>query len=215
MSVIISIDEYKELQTLRSYHIRERNIESVKSTKLLENDIDVPIRTIVGMFALLECKPLFSCCGFDYSGQIVHKTHEYGNAYIMFSDDENIQNVIRTLVDIKFLTDKEKTSQWRFWKDEKHRIVFIALAFDWAERQSDYPWTKHNCIHYSEKGVIGLQELRKKLYLFKEYFLSESILSDSNEKQNKTLAYWQYPALEPWIVNKNDLLIDVEKELAL
>jgi hypothetical protein len=184
--------------------------------KMLENDIDVPIRTIVGMFALLGCKPLFSCCGFDYSGQPIHKTHEYGNAYVMLSDNDNTRKAIEVLSDMKFLTDKkEKTSQWRTWTDEKHKISFIALAFDWAERQSDYPWTMKNCIHYSERGVIGLHNLRKTLYRFRDSFLDVSIVDDSNEKQNESLAYWQYPALKSWIISKDGILDDVQKELAL
>jgi hypothetical protein len=216
MAVTISNDEYAELQTLRSYYIREKNIESIKSTEFLELDIDIPMRTIVGMFALLGCRPLFSCCGFDYSGQPIHKTHEYGNAYVMLDNNTNTQRIIEVLSDHKFLVeDKEKTSQWRTWTDERHNISFIALAFDWAERNSDYPWTMKNCIHYSEKGVIGLNELRKVLYRFQYSFLDEFILEDTNEKQNKYVPYWQYPSLKPWTISREQLLKDIERELAL
>ncbi len=215
MAVTVSDNEYTELQTLRSYCIREKNIESAKSMKMLENDIDLPIKTIVGMFALLGCQPLFSCCGFDYEGQPVHKTHEYGNAYINLRDNSNTKQVIDFFISIGFFADTYKrTSQWRTWKIEQDKIVFVAQSFDWKDRKMGYPWTKENCIHYSEKGVIGLHELRKKLYYaFKDHFLSQITLRDTNQNHNKNLAYWQYPASEPWEINKDELLLKVEKEL--
>lgn len=215
MAVTISNNEYIELQALRSYHVRKKNIESAKSMAMLENDIDIPIRTIIGMFALLGCQPLFSCCGFDYHDQPVHKTHEYGNAFIMLKDNSNTKQITDFFIGTEFLADTYKrTSQWRTWKIEKDKIVFVAQSFDWEDRKMGYPWTKENCIHYSEKGVIGLHELRKSLYYkFKEHFLDEITLRDTNEIHNRNLAYWQYPALEPWEINKNDLLLAVETEL--
>lgn len=215
MAVTIPNNEYLELQTLRSYRVREKNVESVKSMKMLENDVDVPIKTIVGMFALLGCHPLFSCCGFDYHGQPYHKTHEYGNAYITLQDNSNTKQIINFFIEMGFFADTYKrTSQWRTWKIEQDKIVFVAQSFDWKDRKMGYPWTKENCIHYAERGVIGLHELRKKLYYaFKDHFLNEITLRDTNENHNKNLAYWQYPALEPWEINKNSLLLEIEKEL--
>jgi len=215
MAVTISNNEYKELHTLRSYYNREKNLESIQSMKSLENDIDIPIKTIVGMFALLGCQPLFSCCGFDYHGQPVHKTHEYGNAYVNLRGNSNTEQVIDFLIDIGFLADTYKrTSQWRTWKVEKDKVVFVSQSFDWEDRKRGYPWTKYNCVHYAEKGVIGLHELRKKLYyIFKDHFFNAVTLLDTNQNHNKVMAYWQYPSLMPWEINKDDLLLDVEKEL--
>jgi len=215
MNVLISEDEYKELHTLRSYYKRENNLKSANSMKSLENDIDLPIRTIVGMFALMGCWPRFSCCGFDYEGQPIHKTHEYGNAYVMLSNNYNTEQVIDFLVGKELLveTATKKTSRWRTWKVEKENIVFIALAFDWLESKRDYPWTKTNCIHYAEKGVIGLNHLRKWLYRLRKACLEEITLTDTNEQHNKNLAYWQYPALEPWGINKEELIEEIEKEI--
>ena len=162
MPVMISDIEYSELQTLRSYCVREKNIASAKSMQKLENDIDMPMRTIVGMFALLGCKPLFSCCGFDYDSQPVHKTHEYGNAYVMLQNNSNVEQLIAPWIDDKFLVEEKKTSQWRTWTDEPHKIVFIAQSFDWAERASDYPWTKHNCIRpfiYRDSAVSKTSDI--------------------------------------------------------
>lgn len=214
MSVLVSENEYKELQGLRSHYKRENNLKSANSMKSLENDIDIPIKTIVGMFALMGCCPKFSCCGFDYAGQPIHKTHEYGNAYVMLDDNHNTKEVIDFLVGKKLVEDTfKKTSRWRSWKIEKDRQVFVALAFDWLESERDYPWTKTNCIHYAEKGVIGLNYLRKHLYRIRNAFLEEITLTDTNEQLHKNLAYWQYPALESWKINKEELMGEIEKEI--
>lgn len=216
MAVLISDEDYKELNVLRSYYKREENLKSVQSIENLERDIDDPIRTIVAMFALLGCDPRFSCCGFDYHGQLIHKTHEYGNAYIMLSNNSNTEQVIDYLVKDDFLADTfQMTSKWRTWNVERDKVVFVALAFDWEDSQRKYPWTKHNCIHYAEKGVIGLYALRRKLYLFRDSFLENATLYDTNEKQSDALAYWQYPSLAPWKIEKEHVLMEVEKELNL
>ena len=215
MSVLISENEYKELQGLRNHYKRENNLKSANSMKSLENDIDLPIKTIIGMFALMGCWPKFSCCGFDYEGQPIHKTHEYGNAYVMLDDNYNTEEVVKFLVGEELLveTTTEKTSQWRTWKIEKHKQVFVALAFDWLESKREYPWTKTNCIHYAEKGVIGLDYLKKHLYRLRKSFLEEITLIDTNKQQHKNLAYWQYPALKSWKINKEELIGEIEKEI--
>ena len=215
MPVLISDEDYKELDVLRSYYQREENLKSIQSIQSLELDIDAPIRTIVAMFALLGCEPRFSCCGFDYHGQPIHKTHEYGNAYVMMTDNSNTAQVIDYLIENEFLADTyQLSSKWRTWKVKKDKVVFVALAFDWEDSKREYPWTKHNCIHYAEKGVIGLYALRRKLYLFRDSFLDNVTLYDTNEKQNSVLAYWQYPHLPPWEIEKEKVLSDVEKELS-
>ena len=81
MSVLISDEDYKEYRTLQHNALFQQKLESVRGMKNLRDDIDVPIRKLVAMFALLGCTPLWSCCGFDYDGQPMHKTHEYGNIY--------------------------------------------------------------------------------------------------------------------------------------
>jgi len=213
MTVAISTDEYKELQMLRNHYGMEEIRKSVVKMRGLEKDIDLPIKTIVGMFALLGCEPLFSCCGFDYAGQPIHKTHEYGNAYVMLRNNKQTKWVIEQMIGIKFLKEGiEKTSRWRTWEVEKEEIVFVALSFDWEESNRDYPWTKTNCIHYSEKGVIGLGVLRKVLWKFRNGFLDNVILSDTNNLHNKNLPYWQYPGLEEWKINKEELVFEIEKE---
>jgi len=215
MPVIISDNEYEELQILRNYYIREINKSSILSMRKLENDIDLPIKTIVGMFALLGCQPRFSCCGFDYDGQPIHKTHEYGNAYVMLQNNENTKRIINYFLEHKFIIDTiEKTSKWRTWTVDQDNVVFMALAFDWEDSKRNYPWTNKNCIHYAEKGVIGLYYLRKILYTLNELFLDDTIIKDTNSGYKK-VGYWQYPILDDWKVNKSELLSIVEKELDL
>src|SRR3990167_575278 len=79
----------EELTFLRSIYKRERILKSVKSITRLEDDIDEPLKTCVMALALLGCEPVWSCCGFDYAGQPIHKSHEHGRCGIRLRDNES------------------------------------------------------------------------------------------------------------------------------
>jgi hypothetical protein len=51
---------------------------SEETIQNLEDDIDKPMKLIVGAAALIGAKPQWSCCGFNYDGQPAHKDHVYG-----------------------------------------------------------------------------------------------------------------------------------------
>jgi hypothetical protein len=58
----------------------EKMIRSRDSVLSLEEDVDTPMKKIMVMLALLEVKTYFSCCGFNYNGQPVHKVWSLASA---------------------------------------------------------------------------------------------------------------------------------------
>jgi hypothetical protein len=62
-----------------------------------------------------------------------------------------------------------------------------------------------SCIHYSEKALIQIQSLEHILSRLKHSFVDEVVLIDTNKKQIQELPNWQYPALENWVIRKEEL----------
>ena len=210
MPVTISDDEYKLLLAVKHNMLREQKLDSVQSMGMLENDIDVPIKKLVALFALLGCNPLFSCCGFDYAGQPIHKTHEYGNAFIIFEENKASANIFRELVDGKYVCEgfDNKELNWRTYLSERNRRYFSS-SFVWWWEDIKYPWANKNCIHFSELGAINIAQIEKAfLRAGRSAFLDSVIVKDTNEAYKKNVPYWQYPSLKPWIILKEDYLGD-------
>src|SRR3990167_10289827 len=89
--------EFQEYLNLRSLYSREKMLESVRSVRCLRDDIDQPIRNCVAYLALLGCNPVWSCCGFDYIGQPIHKSHEYGSSGFCLTDNEQTRRLSESL----------------------------------------------------------------------------------------------------------------------
>lgn len=210
MSVLISDEDYNEYRILQHNALFQQKLESVRGMKNLKDDIDTPIRKLVAMFALLGCETRWSCCGFDYDGQPMHKTHEYGDSFIRLVDSKRALEVMATLINfnaIKLTKEGEllNTDEWTVWR--KANEIYLRTDFDYFHRQSDYPWAGHSCIHFSELAVIKIYDLEQAmLKLFSSEFLSGAILQDTNYKSKNILNNWQYPALEDWIITKEDIL---------
>ena len=202
MPVTISDKDYEEYRILQHNAIFQEKLRSIKETKSLEYDIDIPIRKLVAMFALLGCEPLWSCCGFDYYGQPMHKTHEYGDSFIVFKNIDRAREIILTLESKGLIVGRgSETNKWEVWSIND--VIYLRTDFDYFHTQSKYPWTMKSCIHYSELALIKINELENALfYFFGEEFVEEVTLSDSNKIQKRTLKNWQYPILEDWIIKK-------------
>jgi hypothetical protein len=215
MPVTISDKDYKEYRILQHNSIFQQKLDSVITLRNLKEDIDIPIRNLVATFALLGCEPRWSCCGFDYDGQPLHKTHEYGNTYIVLRDTIQSRKIIDGLLSneaIKLRENEEldyKTDQWVIWTSE--HWIYLVSDFDYYHKTTNYPWSKNSCIHYPELALIKINYLGWKLFkLFGNELLDVVTLSDTNKRQKENLVDWQYPILEDWIIHKEDIFRSIK-----
>jgi len=205
MPVLISDNEYMEYQTVLGNIKHQKMLDSVRGLSSVREDIDVPMLNLVAMFALLECSPLWSCCGFDYDGQHIHKTHEYGGAYIAMRKNEKSLSVVDELIKNQAVFFRAvETDKWTTWTDS---FVYVKTDFDYFHAKSEYPWSNKSCIHYPELAVIKILELERALFSMKDKFVDSAVLHDTNSKYKEVNYNWQYPGLEDWIVTTADLSI--------
>ena len=181
----ITDKQFDEYQALRKQAKRDGILSSARSITNLKDDIDIPIRKSVAMFALLGTQPLFSCCGYDYVGQPIHKTHEH-RPYIMFPKD---------IIFPPFETLQQKCG----WK-VLHRHGTIITA----EFENNPDWDFPECIHYSEMHNIWIESLEDYLLTFAALFQDSVVLTDTNSNYGKL--YWMYPAKEPWAITKDAVI---------
>lgn len=207
MSILISNDDYKEYRVLQNNAIFQQKLNSVRGMNNVKNDIDEPIRTLIAMFALLGCEPIWSCCGFDYEGQPMHKTHEYGSTYIVIGNNTKSQEIIKSLLFTGYLANQHsKSDKWETWMKARSQIC-LQTDFDYFHTKTKYPWATRSCIHFSELALIKIGFLeRVLLHDFGSNFADNVILSDGNKEQKKHLRNWQYPILEDWIIKKEEVL---------
>jgi hypothetical protein len=210
MPVLISDEDYNEYRILQHNALFQQKLESVRGMKNLKDDIDIPVRNLVAMFALLGCKPLWSCCGFDYDRQPMHKTHEYGDTYIVLTVSKRTLEVIATLInhDVLKLCKQDEllnTDDWIVWRAGNK--LLLRCDFDYVTNKTQYPWSMKSCIHYYEYAVIKIQDLERAiLKLFGDKFADTAILYDTNNEIKQHLYNWQYPILENWIITKEDII---------
>lgn len=206
MPVTISDEDYKEYMTLQHNVIFQQKLDSIRGLRSLKDDIDIPMRKLVAMFALLDCEPLWSCCGFDYDGQPIHKTHEYGNTYIALKNTQRTRSVIKILYAGKWIQERcNDTDKWEVWMTKG--ILYLRSDFDYFHRKNEYPWSMHNCIHFPELAVIKIDELENLMFLyFGDEFKETTVVSDTNRSHKTRVKNWQYPALEDWTVTLSDVL---------
>jgi hypothetical protein len=208
MPVTISDAEYSEYQIFLRNSIHQQKLDSVRGMKKLENDIDVPMKKLVALFSLLGCVPMWSCCGFDYDGQPIHKTHEYGAAYIAFKFSDKSSNVIQRLIDNGAVVEQMgNTCKWEVWIT--NGITYLRSDFDYEHEKTQYPWSIKSCIHYPEISLIMIEFLENSIikWFLPEEFSNEVVLSDTNGKQKIQLPNWQYPSLEDWTIKKSDYFL--------
>jgi len=192
---ILTSQQYKEYQDLKEWAKREKVWESANSVTKLKDDIDLPIRKCVAMFALMQFEPVFSCCGFDYHGQMYHKSHQYGEPYFMFRT--NSYN------NIWLDGAKEHKGQFGYgWVIAPHVKGYTILVL---KVQGNPHWRKEDCIHFAEEINIAIAHLES--FILRNYssvFLEEVMLQDTNQNYKKSgIRFWQYPAKEPWHIKKS------------
>ncbi len=209
MSVMITDQAYEQYQALLNNFKFNQKLESVEETGSLENDIDIPIRGIVGMLALLRFEPLFSCCGFNYVGQPCHKTHQYGTVYVQMKGN------LRNTAFIEKAQPFFEVSAWKGFcvQDATFGVkAYISADFTlgWKREQGikdgEHPWNNKDCIHYCEHGLFAIKSLEKLLLANEHLFSEEVILKDANANMKDMFNNWQYPVLNDWIIKKEDIL---------
>lgn len=185
----ISDEEYGEYLELKRWVNKQKIMNSAKSITSLEDDIDLPIKKCVAMLALLGCEPVYSCCGFDYDEQPLHKAHQYGRPYfVLTSNNISIQF-------IQFLYDKK--TQWYIGQGNHPKWINLEFMVGMNPH-----WRKEECIHFYEECLVGINRIENLLYRQKHLMKEEIELIDTNYLAKKSAKHWQYPPKEPWIIKK-------------
>ncbi len=164
----------------------------------LEDDIDAPIKNIIAMLALLDLKPLWCCCGFAYPDQPSYKDHSFGYTYI------SLQASSRGF----YLFSKAIThpnwfiSGFQIDLGTLDSVPVITLKKYWLRQGI---WNTPASPHATELAVTGIKYLEEIIASFKDEFLEEVVLQDTNKKYRKA-CNWQYPDREDWLIKKQDIL---------
>lgn len=191
----ITQDQYTEYEQLLKWKKKEDIRLSLGETKNLEDDIDWPIKSCVMMFALLGAKPFFSCCGFDYEGQPYHKSHQYGEPYILFRGKPDLPGDMPSMWEFRLRTSYDDS-----W--------MVVLKEDYKRGPH---WNDPDCIHFSEILTIAITVLEKWLWKVLNYKINKDhpfypvTLTDGNVLNTKSNPYWQYKPRKSWTFDVNDL----------
>lgn len=189
----ITKEEYEEYQQLKRWAKREKVFASARSIEKLEDDIDTPIKKCVAMLALLGCEPLYSCCGFDYTNQPFHKSHQYGRPYIILKPNEHTLQVFYNL--------SIRKSRWIGHTGADNRICFLELMAGMNPH-----WRKEECIHFAEECVSEIYWLENFLRGARECMVDSIVLEDTNFNVKNAIENWQYPPKKPWAIRKEEIL---------
>ena len=189
--VSITEEEYAEYCSLKEQATRIKNLISLSKITKLEDDIDLPIKRCVAALALLGCGPLWSCCGFDYIGQPLHKSHQYGRIFFILTNNTFSGELCELLT---------KKTGWEYNLHNGNLDLHI-------EPKNVVPqWDFRECPHYHEPFVVHIQHLEKWLFSMKDWFAEEITLKDSNGKIAEPYQYWQYPAMEDWVIRRKNYI---------
>lgn len=197
----ITEKEFQEYQLLKASIHNEKMQKiwnSVNSIKNLEDDVDKPIKNCVALLALLECQPVFSCCGYDYQGQPIHKSHQYNEPYIKLS---------RNVFSIKLIENFDYNSPWKFTTHSSISIGMIDLELIRKKTK----WSNDiKSIHFSEGIADCIPWLENFLsnYAKERYKIipDQVVLTDGNHQWKKWFKYHEYPPKESWVIKKEDYL---------
>lgn len=157
----------------------------------LEYHIDDPIKKCVVGMALLGFTPIFSCCGFNYIGERIAKSHILEKPYIYIHKTKMDDKLKSLLIDICC------DSSWNISMAGNEYIDFHGWKWN-----NNHPWSVKGCLHKPEMPVLALSSLEKVLEKLKDKFHTITEIKDGNEfyKIDLKLKHWQYPACQPWEV---------------
>jgi len=192
----ITEQDYQEYQHLKDVYKRELVYQSMDSIVNLSDDVDEPIKTCVMAFALLGCKPKWSCCGFDYRGQSFHKYHQYGRVFFILTYGTSTASVLNQF----YSSGTHYSDKWKF----DVRLPDIDFHVDLHNPVEQ--WRDPSCIHYSESGAVYIKFLEDFLMSLSSHFSDSVVLTDTNLTYNLSVPSWQYKGKTDWVITKEDLL---------
>ena len=185
-------NEYEEYRRLKKQAARIEIFSSLNEVTRLEDDIDIPVKRCVAAFALLGCQPKWSCCGFDYKGQHLHKGHQYGRIYFILERSPVSEACCKAIT---------ASGLWQYAVRDNDTLD---LRIDIENVISQ--WDEPSCIHYHEPFACYIQQLEDYLYRLSDLFAEEVVLGDNNGKMKEAFSHWQYPTMEDWIIRKEDYI---------
>ena len=193
-------DEQEELAFYRRIYKKERILESIRSLSHVGDDIDEPVKTALMGLALLGCDPLWSCCGFDYMGQPIHKSHQYNYTWFVLNDSPTAR-----WLHTEWLGNppsiKDSYNYWKMWGHRQFGNIHWTLS---ADLKRGNTWPDENDPHFSEPGVIAIAQLENWLEKYIYAMADEVVLHSANEEYRREFPHWQYPILPNWTVTKDE-----------
>ncbi len=195
--ITVTDEQFDEYLSLKSKYI----LDSAHAVTRLENDIDAPIKRTVALLALLGCEPVWSCCGYDYHGQPVHKNHKpYGTCWVRMKENESSL----WLVDEVKSNPPEYNDIFRMWEACKTTVYKHQYTVVQSEFGAGSSWPDRNCIHFSEAAAIALSVMETYLCQFEDRMLDSVELGDYNAEYRERFPHWEYPPKESWVVRKEE-----------
>lgn len=198
----ISDQEYNEYVLLKKHYGKNAIQDSINSITSLEFDIDVPIKRCVMMLSLLGLETMWSCCGFDYAGQPIHKSHQYDlTSFVIRYSDRSVW--LRDMIDQRGMDFINYHNGWRIAYGEHYGRQLCYLS---ADTRTSNAWPDRRSIHYSEPAAIAIAHLEKFLDSLSGQFLNETIVVDTNDEFQKAYTWWQYPPRADWVIHRSDVV---------
>ncbi len=197
----ITDQEYAEYLLLKNHNDKDVILKSILAVTNLEQDIDLPIKRCVMMLSLLGLETMWSCCGFDYIGQPIHKFHQYDlTSFVIRHSPRAIW--FRDLMGVRPMPFYNYANGWRIAYGEHYGRELCYLSSD---TKTFNAWPDRKSIHYSESAAIAIANLENFLYGLKDEFLNEAVLTDTNDEFQKAYPWWQYPPRSDWVIKRSDL----------
>jgi hypothetical protein len=190
-------DRYKRLELLD----RRTHVQAAQDAVLnLEDDIDQPLKNVVAMINLMGVQTIWSCCGFDYSGQPEHKFHEYGSVYIRMHFNEASYGLVYNLV---------KTGLSLPWNGAFYNCgggTEAQLKAMFGHTDHLKPWDNVACPHYAEVASFAIFNLEHQILQFRSMMRDMVVMLDTNGMFQKQFENWQYSPKKSWTIIKSDVL---------
>jgi len=196
---LITKSQQNEYEALKKRYSMDMKRESILRLSL-EEDIDAPVKSCVMGLAILGCDPRWSCCGFDYHGQPIHKNHDYGSVYfgLVYNDSTK-----------KYLSRFFESPDWMFpktWQvtlSKNDGVPMVWLSNQFVRKEL---WDGQDSIHYSELAATRIRYLEYSLLSVSGDMAQDTILVDENSRYNRRFKFWQYPPKCPWSFTKDQFL---------
>lgn len=163
----------------------------------LQDDIDAPVKNMVQYLNLWGVKTVWSCCGFDYQGQLPHKDHISGQPQVACEcTPESFEKISRLIAHLGETSRTIWTARIEYKMYNKLELVLMAAT-------RGPMWGHPKSPHFHEGCVMALAAMEKSLLSFQSEFIKEVVIEDANRSLIGTYEYWDYQPTNSWEI-KND-----------